>query len=238
MKSIAKISLIALLAIAPAALRAQQDTRAFVTQDAKAERLVTPDELYLSITINEKDNKGKSTIEEMQSKMVRTLQSQGIDVEKNLSLNYMGSEISYSAFKRNVTPRTTATYTLKLNRAELMQKVIEQLEKESITNISLTRTAYSKADELYNELGAEAMKKAQAQAANLAAAVGQNIGSAININSWNSSNAGAQPRLYKARGSLDYAVANESAVAEEPQIEIGKITFSVNVTVKFLLNEK
>ena len=238
MKSIAKISLIALLAIAPAALWAQQDTRAFVTQDAKAERLVTPDELYLSITINEKDNKNKSTIEEMQSKMIQVLKSLKIYVENSLSLNYMGSEISYSTFKRKVTPRTTATYTLKLNNAEVMQRAIELLEKEGITNISLIRTAYSKTDELYNELGAEAMKKAQAQAANLAAAVGQSIGSAININSWNSSNAGAQPRLYKTRAMLDYAAANESVAEEEPQVEIGKITFSVNVTVKFLLNEK
>lgn len=242
MKKLNKIAAIALIAIAattPASLAAQQETRPYIDQSAKAERRVTPDELFLNITISEKDNKGKTSVEERQQLMIKALTSLGIDVEKSLTLNFMGSEISYTTFRRNITPRTTATYVLKIGNAETMQKVINKLEANDITNIQLTRTNYTKAEELYKELGVEAMKKAQAQAASLAGAVGQEIGSALSINSWTSSSGGAQPRLYKARNAvLEESADLATGAGDEPQIEVGKITYSVNVNVKFLLKEK
>ncbi|MBQ8270938.1 MAG: SIMPL domain-containing protein [Bacteroidaceae bacterium] len=232
---IASVATAAILAFAPLSAMAQQDIQPCIEQSAKAERKVTPDELYISITINEKDNKGKVSVEKQQNAMIKALQQLGIDVEKNLTLNFMDSQVSYSTFRRNITPRTTATYMLKLDNAEIMQKVISKLEEKDITNIQLVTTRYSKADELYNELGIEAMKKAQSQAATLAEAVGQSIGAAININSWNSSNGGAQPRLYKSRATMAENAAIEDSA--EPVIEIGKLTFSVNVNVKFILKE-
>lgn len=235
MKQIKTFALIALLLAAPAAIAAQNNEQPSITQTAKAQRDVTPDELFLSITINEKDNKGKTTVEEQQKKMIDVLKNAGVDVEKNLTLNFMGSQISYTTFRRNVNPRTTATYMLKLHDAGTMQNIIAKLEAQGITNIQLMGTKYSKADEICNELGAEAMKKARAQATNLAAAVEQSIGPAVEISSWNSNN-GSAPILYKARNS--FAAESAAIDSQEPQIEIGKITFSVNVTVKFLLNEK
>lgn len=233
---IASIAAIAIFALAPLKATAQQNNQPCIDQSAKAERKVTPDELYISITINEKDTKGKVTVEQQQNAMIKALQALKIDVEKNLTLNFMDSQVSYTTFRRNLTPRTTATYMLKLDNADTMQKVISSLEANGITNIQLVSTRYSKADELYNELGVEAMKKAQSQAAILAGAVGQSIGAAISINSWSSNSGGAQPRLYKSRAVIEEN-AMVSADGAEPVIEIGKLTFSVNVNVKFILNE-
>ncbi len=239
LKQTALIAAIAILTATPSSILAQQEMRPYIDQSAKAERKVTPDELFLSITISEKDNKGKSSVEERQSLMIKTLTSLGIDVEKSLTLNFMGSEISYTTFRRNIVPRTTATYTLKLIDAGTMQKVIDKLEAHDITNIQLARTSYSKPDEIYKELGIEAMKKAQEEAASLAGAIGQSIGTALSISSWTSNTGATQPRLYKARNlaveeSGDLAAGNYS----EPQIEVGKITYSVNVNVRFLLKEE
>ena len=237
LKQIASLLAIAIIAFAPIKVTAQGENTPYIDQNAKAERKVTPDELFLSITISEKDNKGKSTVEEQQDLMIKELQKEGIDVERNLTLNFMGSEISYTAFRRNINPRTSATYTLKLTNAATMQKVISKLEANGITNTQLVKTNYSKADELYKELGIEAMKKAQAQAAALAGAIEQNIGRALSINSWTSSTAGAQPRLYKSRSNtLEEAVLATDST--EPQIEVGEITYTVNVNVRFLLKEE
>ena len=235
-KVITKVIAVAIITSAPIAAIAQEQARPSIDQSTKAERKVTPDELFLSITINEKENKGKTTVEEQQSLMIKTLQSLGINVEKELTLNFMGSEISYTTFHRNIAPRTTATYTLKLGNAGTMQKVISKLEANGITNIQLVKTNYTKADELYKELGIEAMQKAQSQATALAGAVGQSIGPAISISSWSSTSGNTQPRLYKARSSnLDTLVEENSA---EPQIEVGEITYTVNVNVRFLLKEE
>lgn len=215
---------------------AQSDNHPYIMQNSTCEQKVTPDELYVSITINEKDNKGKKSVEQLQEAMIKELEAIGIDVEKNLTLNDMGSEIAYSTFKRSITPRTSATYMLKLGSAATMQRIIDRLEQQGITNIQLVRTRYSKEQEIYLELGTKAMKQAKQEAASLASAIGQSIGPALSINSNKYSSDNAMPRLYKARNTM--LESADIAPAEEPEIEIEKITFTVNVNVKFLLNEE
>ena len=102
----------AIFAFAPLKATAQQSNQPSIDQSAKAERKVTPDELYISITINEKDTKGKVTVEQQQNAMIKALQALKIDVEKNLTLNFMDSQVSYTTFRRNLTPRTTAKPTV------------------------------------------------------------------------------------------------------------------------------
>lgn len=239
MKQILKFAAVAIIAIAPATIWAQTESQPYIMQNITCEQEVTPDELYISITINEKENKGKQSVEELQTKMIKELQSLHIDVEKALTLNFMGSEVSYTTFRRSAVPRTTATYILKLSDADTMQKVVANLEALGITNISLARTSYSKENEIYNELGAKAMKQAKEAAASLAGAIGQSIGAAISVNSNRYSSGNNQPRLYKARSNTMLSEVNIDDIAGgEPQVEIGKITYNVNVNVKFLLNEQ
>ena len=239
MKQILKFAAVAIIAIAPATIWAQTESQPYIMQNITCEQEVTPDELYISITINEKENKGKQSVEELQTKMIKELQSLHIDVEKALTLNFMGSEVSYTTFRRSAVPRTTATYILKLSDADTMQKVVAKLEALGITNISLARTSYSKENEIYNELGAKAMKQAKEAAASLAGAIGQSIGAAISVNSNRYSSGNNQPRLYKARSNTMLSEVNIDDIAGgEPQVEIGKITYNVNVNVKFLLNEQ
>ena len=215
---------------------AQSDNHPYIMQNSTCEQKVTPDELYVSITINEKENKGKKSVEQLQQAMIKELEAIGIDVEKSLTLNDMGSEIAYSTFKRSITPRTSATYMLKLGSAATMQRVIDRLEQQGITNIQLMRTSYSKEQEIFLELGTKAMKQAKQEAASLATAIGQSIGPALSINSNKYSSGSAMPRMYKTRNAM--LESADLAPAEEPEIEIGKITFTVNVNVKFLLNEE
>lgn len=239
MKQILKFAAVAIIAIAPATIWAQTESQPYIMQNITCEHEVTPDELYISITINEKENKGKQSVEELQTKMIKELQSLHIDVEKALTLNFMGSEVSYTTFRRSAVPRTTATYILKLSDADTMQKVVAKLEALGITNISLARTNYSKENEIYNELGAKAMKQAKEAAASLAGAIGQSIGAAISVNSNRYSSGNNQPRLYKARSNTMLSEVNIDDIADDgPRIEIGKITYNVNVNVKFLLNDK
>lgn len=237
MKQILKFATVAIIAIAPATIWAQTESQPYIMQNITCEQEVTPDELYISITINEKENKGKQSVEELQTKMIKELQSLHIDVEKALTLNFMGSEVSYTTFRRSAVPRTTATYILKLSDADTMQKVVARLEALGITNISLARTSYSKENEIYNELGAKAMKQAKEAAASLAGAIGQSIGAAISVNSNRYSSGNNQPRLYKARNTMLSEVNIDDIADDGPRIEIGKITYNVNVNVKFLLSE-
>ena len=114
-----------------------------------------------------------------------------------------------------------------------MQNVITALEEKQISNISLIRTRYTKEKELKAEMGVEAMQQAKAEAQTLAGAIGQEVGKAITISSWTSGNE-QQPRMYKARANaLEDSLSSDAPVM--PIIQIGKITYRFNVSVRFEL---
>ena len=218
----------------PTKSTAQTATQPYIDINATVEREVTPNELYLQITISEKDYKGKKTLEEMQNAMIGVLKINRIDIPECLTLSYMGSEISYKTFSKNMIAKTEATYLLKLNDATTMQNVIASLEERQISDIELVRTKYTGEKELKAEMGVEAMQQAKAEAQILAGAIEQEIGKAINISYWMSSGE-SQPRLYKsqARSMTEEAIADNSVM--QPVISIGKNTYRFTVNVRFEL---
>lgn len=218
----------------PTKSTAQTATQPYIDINATVEREVTPNELYLQITISEKDYKGKKTLEEMQDAMIGVLEINRIDIPECLTLSYMGSEISYKTFSNNMIAKTEATYLLKLNDATTMQNVIASLEERQISDIELVRTKYTGEKELKAEMGVEAMQQAKAEAQILAGAIEQEIGKAINISYWMSSGE-SQPRLYKsqARSMTEEAIADNSVM--QPVISIGKNTYRFTVNVRFEL---
>lgn len=223
-----------LLFAAPTDSTAQTTTEAYIDINTTVEREVTPNELYLQITISEKDYKGKKSLEEMQEAMLGALKINRIDIPECLTLNYMGSEVGYKAFSKSIKSQTEATYMLRLNDVATMQSVIASLEERQISDIELVRTRFTGEKELKAEMGIEAMRLAKEEAQMLAGAIGQEAGKALTISYWMNSGQ-TQPRLYKAR----MANAVEDAAVEhpvsEPMISIGKNTYRFTVNVRFEL---
>lgn len=221
-----------LLAI-PTKSTAQTNTDSYIDISTTIEREVTPDELYLQITIREQDYKGKKTLEQMQRAMIEALKANRIDITQSLTINYMGSEIGYKAFSKNIKTQTEATYLLKLNDAATMQNVITSLEQQQISDIELVRTKYTGEKELKSEMGIEAMQQAKAEAQMLAGAIGQEAGKAITISYWMNSGQ-SQPRLYMKRAQSNEEANFDNAISE-PVISIGKNTYRFTVNVRFEL---
>ena len=223
-----------LLFTAPSDSAAQSTADAYIDINTTVEREVTPNELYLQITIREKDYKGKKSLEEMQEAMIGALKINRIDIPECLTLNYMGSEVGYKAFSKSIKSQTEATYMLKLHDVAIMQSVIASLEERGISDIELVRTRYTGEKELKADMGIEAMRLAKEEAQMLAGAIGQEAGKALTISYWMNSGQ-TQPRLYKAR----MANAVEDAAVEhsvsEPIISIGKNTYRFTVNVRFEL---
>lgn len=223
-----------LLFAAPTDSTAQTTTEAYIDINTTVEREVTPNELYLQITISEKDYKGKKSLEEMQEAMIGALKINRIDIPECLTLNYMGSEVGYKTFSKSIKSQTEATYMLRLNDVATMQSVIASLEERQISDIELVRTRFTGEKELKAEMGIEAMRLAKEEAQMLAGAIGQEAGKALTISYWMNSGQ-TQPRLYKAR----MANAVEDAAVEhpvgEPMISIGKNTYRFTVNVRFEL---
>ena len=223
-----------MLFAAPTDSTAQTTTEAYIDINTTVEREVAPNELYLQISISEKDYKGKKSLEEMQEAMIGALKINRIDIPECLTLNYMGSEVGYKAFSKSIKSQTEATYMLRLNDVATMQSVIASLEERQISDIELVRTRFTGEKELKAEMGIEAMRLAKEEAQMLAGAIGQEAGKALTISYWMNSGQ-TQPRLYKAR----MANAVEDAAVEhpvgEPMISIGKNTYRFTVNVRFEL---
>jgi len=66
---------------------------------------VTPDRIFLNITISEKDTKGKKSIEVIENQMVTALNSIGIDTKKQLSVADLSSGFKKHLLKRKVCTR-------------------------------------------------------------------------------------------------------------------------------------
>lgn len=191
---------------------------------------VLPDEIYLSIRLDESDTKGRLPIEEQRRKMFSALKRAGVDAEKQLSVQDMSS----SYFRRSRSLEATL-YELKLSSAEAVRKVFDELDAAGITNVNVTRTSHSNMEGLRSEARQKAIQNAQQRARELAEAIGQSIGACYEISDYTTS---VQP-VYRKNMLMATATAMDTVATEtEPDVQFEQIEISYSVSAKFYLNTK
>lgn len=227
MKKIIFLAAVALMAL-PAMAQTQEAYPSYIQVNGYAEREITPDEFYLSVTINERDSKGKISVESQQRDMISKLKTLGVDVEKQLKVANLSSEF----FKKN-TSVASASYQLKLNSAAQVSKVWQALDGLGISNVSIQKVANSKMEQFKAEVRVEAMKNAKQTAQSLAQAVGQSVGKCFYVYD---SNSNYTPAFYGEMVVARSMKANDAAgaPAEDP-LDFKTIKLQYNVQTKFVL---
>ncbi len=230
MKRLILIAAVALMALPAMAQPYQEAYPSYIQVNGRAEKEITPDEFYLSITINERESKGKITVEQQQREMVAALKRMGINTEKQLKVANMSSEF----FKKN-TSVATAKYQLQLASPAQVMKVYQILDGIGISNVSILKVSHSKIDEMKQQVRVEAMQNAQQSARTMAQAVGQSIGKCFYIYD---SNSDMMPVYYNNFAVMRSAKMNadtaEGAADEEP-LDFKTIKLQYNVQAKFVL---
>lgn len=204
----------------------------YISVNGYSEIKVAPDEIFLSITLDEGDTKGKVTLEEQRKAMFQALKRLKINLEEQLKVVDMSSDY----FRRKSSLATTK-YELKVGSATEAREVFEALDAAKISNVNVVRAQNSKFEEYRIEARKAAIRDAKAKAMQLAEAIDQSIGPCFEINDYNTS---SQPVVVK-RASMMYA-ANMDSVAEEafvePDIEFEQIRITYNISAKFELHWK
>ena len=201
-----------------------------ISVNGSAQIKALPDEIYLTIKLDESDSKGKITLDEQRRNMFAALKKAGVDAEKQLAVVDMNS----SYYRRGSLAATQ--YELKVGSAAEVNKVFEVLDKAGISNVNVTRTACSNIEQLRSEARKAAMVDAQQRARELAEAVGQSVGACYEINDYTTT---AQPVVLRSKAMMTNAAMLDSATAEpEPNVEFEQIVISYNISAKFLLNLK
>lgn len=223
-------ALMALVAL-PAAAQMQEAFPSYIQVNGRAEKEVTPDEFYLSIVINERDSKGKVSVEQQQREMTAALKRAGIDVEKQLKVANLSSE-----FYRKNSSVATAKYQLQAGSAAEVAKIYQLLDGIGISNVSILRVTHSQIDRLREEVRVEAIRNARANAATLAEAIGQQVGKCFYIYD---SNNDVMPAYYNNAVVMRSMKAMDTAEAgsgeEDESLDFKTIKLQYNVQAKFVL---
>lgn len=228
MKKLILIAVAALMAF-PAAAQVQEAFPSYIQVNGRAEKEITPDEFYLSIVINERDSKGKISVESQQRDMIAALKRLGVNVEKQLKVANLSSE-----FFKKKTSVATAKFQLKLSSAAEVSKVWQALDNLGISNVSIQRVSHTQIEQLKQQVRIEAMQNAKQSAQTLAQAVGQSIGKCFYVYD---SNNDVVPSYYNnsfvARG-MAKADMLETASEDEP-LDFKTIKLQYSVQAKFVL---
>jgi|SRR5574344_256001 uncharacterized protein len=220
---------------ATCAFAQENNTQNYIEVSTRVEKQITPDEIYLNVNINEQTNKGKISVEKQEQEMIKTLKSMGIEVEKNLTVKDMDSDLQKFFFKKNAIYNSKA-FSLKLSNAKQMAQVFDALNKINISDISLNKTAISPELEktTKDELLVQAAKKAQENASILATAVGNQAGKIIYIQNYYNFQ---QPYSGIATKSMKLMSMAENATDtyEDTSLEIAQTVLSVTVLCRFAI---
>ena len=214
---------------------ASANTQEYVEVSVRVSKDVVPDEIFINITINEKDNKGKVSVQQQEKGMVKALEGLGIDVKEALTVNDMESSLKTYALKKDDI-FVSKNYTLKVSTAAMAADAISALNKLDIARVGIGRVSISPEleRETKNALLTEAAQKAQENAKILAGAVGSTIGKAIYIQNYYSFDSAANGRvMMKSFAAMDTAAANVQE--ESMELEVSKQSLSINVNCKFRL---
>jgi len=231
MKKIGLLLLLTLLTLQSYSQTKNFIDKSYLETTATVDTLVIPDRIYLSILITEKDTKGRTSVEELENRMNTKLIALGIETKKQLTLSDVTSNFK-NYFLRGTDVLKNKAYTLLVHDAETAGKVIVGLEAIEVSNVHLSKTEYSKIDQLKIELKQKAVAKAKVQAEYLLKPLNQNLGKAIYISDLNSNF--TNMLRGKATGIKIRGYASSNEVQYNPiDIEFEKIGIQSTVTVNF-----
>ncbi len=202
----------------------------YLETSSQVDTLVTPDKIYLSILIQEKDSKGRVSVEEQENKMAQRFKALGIDIEKQLTILDISSNFK-KYFLREKEVLKSKQYSLVVYSGKQAGDVMVALEQLDIANASLERTEYTKMDELELILKTRAVKKAKRKALALTQPLGQKLGPAIHIVD------NSQPYYprYNQAVRLEMKTMAADSAPQPLDIDFEKIKVESMVNVKFAL---
>jgi hypothetical protein len=197
---------------------------------AKVDSLVKPDRIYLSILIQEKEDRDRTSLEKQEREMAAVLENLGIDLKKQLKIEDLASNYK-KYFLRKKSVLKSKAYELVVYDGLSASKVLVHLEAKGISNVQMTKTAYSKTEALKLILRSKAILKAKAQGVSLTKPLEQTLGKAIYISDkYNTNN------YYYQRNSR-MKMAFDSANVEQPiDLEFSGIKIESEVMVRFSID--
>ncbi len=206
-----------------------------ITVTGSAEMEVTPDEIYVQVTLKEYEKKGsgKVSIEKIKSDFLTAVKSLGI-ADSNITIaQYDGLNGNPWLRKKSKKDELYASisYQVKIKDGRQLDELVNRLDDNATQNFFIQRTAHSQLEAYKKNLKMAAIKAAKEKASYLAGAIGEKVGVAVTIN---------EPMeyyvpYYNMRAS-NMMVKQEAGMADDAAApDFKKIKLKYDVTVVFAL---
>lgn len=229
MKKLLALAFVALFSLS--AMAQQVDLRRKINVSGNAEAEVTPDIIYMSISLKEylKDNNSKKKVEitTLENQLYNAVQSAGIPKE-NLMINNISSYNYATEKKKNPDFLVSKQYRLKVTDLNKFNAIMDAIDPKGIAYTNIDSYDYSKIETLKQELKIKALKAAKMKATYMVEALGDKLGGVLDIQEVN--NEVFPQQNYRSNAMMMKAGDAESATAE---IDFKKIKLNYVVNTIF-----
>lgn len=224
MKKLIALALVAFLGLSTA-MAQQVDLRRKINVSGTSETEVTPDIIYIGISLKEYLNgKKKVEITELEKQLYAAVQKAGI-AKENLTISNLNSWNYATEKKKNPDFLASKQYRLKVSDLNKFNDIIEAIDAKGIANTNIESYDYSKIESLKKELKIKALMAAKEKAAYMVEALGDKLGSVIEIQDGGDNVVQPVYRNYMMKS----AMAESADAAPEIDFKKIKLNFSVNV---------
>ncbi|QIL39954.1 SIMPL domain-containing protein [Pedobacter sp. HDW13] len=224
MKKLIALALVAFLGLSTA-MAQQVDLRRKINVSGTSETEVTPDIIYIGISLKEYLNgKKKVEITELEKQLYAAVQKAGI-AKENLTISNLSSWNYATEKKKNPDFLASKQYRLKVSDLNKFNTIIEAIDAKGIANTNIESYDYSKIESLKKELKIKALLAAKEKAAYMVEALGDKLGSVIEIQDGGDNVVQPVYRNYMMKS----AMAESADAAPEIDFKKIKLNFSVNV---------
>lgn len=155
-------------------------TSPFIEVVGTAEKEIVPNEIFVSITLNEQvEGKTKSSIEEQEKKLFEELKKQSISLDKLTFENASASELRIRKKTNNLINQKK--YVLKLSSLEEVNHAMNAFDDAKIKAFYIEEMTHTNIEDFRKEVKILALKAAKDKAKYLLESINQNVGSALEI---------------------------------------------------------
>lgn len=205
----------------------------YIEVTGQIETEIIPNEIYLRIILNEKDKKGRISIEKQENQMLAKLKTLQIDLENNLSvLDFDG--FYKKKFLGDNELSKKKTYQLMVTNGKMLGEVYRTLDVIDISNISIQKISHSDIEKLKRDNKIKALKIAKKKAKDYASAIDQKIGNALYIKEVQNYN-----NRYDSNALNEVAISYVSKRGKSEEISnlnIKSILLKSTILARFTLN--
>jgi uncharacterized protein YggE len=228
MKNMIALALLSVFSLS--ALSQNIDTRRKIEVNGSAEAEVTPDIIYIGMSLKEyfkdSNNKKKVEIEELERQLQSAVLKAGIPQE-NFMINNISSYNNWWEKKKTPDFLARKQYRIKVTDLTKFNEIMSAVDPKGIEYSNIESYDYSKMESLKKDLKIKAMQEARAKAEYLITSIGEKLGGALEIQEINND---AQPEIMNFAKTVLRAASSEDSM---PEIDFKKIKLNYQIRAVF-----